>query len=253
MYYRVIPLPGNPLDLDMDMMRDFIDDNVRTRMERVPGVSQVQVNGGAERQIQILVDPAALAERRITPLELRQAVRSRNRDVSGGDVDLGKQRYLLRTVGRFDTLADLEDLIVARRGDAIVRLSDVAEVRFDHFELRRLSFAEGQPSIQLSVSRVAGSNVIDIKRQLGPVITAINADLLEPNGMELAVTSDDVIYVENSVRNVWQNLALGTVFATLILFAFLRSRAATLIGVWAYPSAQFRPFSGCSYLAERSM
>ena len=61
MYYRVVPLSGNPRALDMDMMRDFIDDNVRTRMERVRGVSQVDVRGGAERQIQIYVDPAALA------------------------------------------------------------------------------------------------------------------------------------------------------------------------------------------------
>ena len=244
MYYRVIPLPGNPLGLDMDMMQDFIDDNVRTRMERIPGVSQVQVNGGAERQIQIIVDPAALAERRITPIEVRQQIRARNRDVSAGDVDVGKQRYLLRTVGRFDDVADLEDLIIARRGDAIVRLSDVAEVRFDHFELRRLSFAEGQPALQVSVNRVAGSNVIDIKRRLQPVIAAINEDLLEPNGMHLGVTSDDVVYVENSVRNVWQNLALGTLFATLILFAFLRSRSATLVGVMGVPICSLAAFLG---------
>lgn len=244
MYYRIVPLPGNPLGLDMDMMQDFVDDNVRTRMERVPGVSQVQVNGGAERQVQILIDPAALAERRITPMEVRQRIRARNRDVSGGDVDVGKQRYLLRTVGRFDDLTDLENLIIARRGDAVVRLSDVAEVRFDHFELRRLSFAEGQAALQVSVNRVAGSNVIDIKRQLQPVIAAINEDLLEPNGMRMNVTSDDVIYVENSVRNVWQNLALGTLFATLILFAFLRSRVATLVGVMGVPICSLAAFLG---------
>lgn len=244
MYYRIVPLPGNPLDLDMDMMQDFVDDYVRTRMERVPGVSQVQVNGGAERQIQILVDPAALAERRITPMEVRQRVRARNRDVSGGDVDVGKQRYLLRTIGRFDDLTDLENLIIARRGDAIVRLSDVAEIRFDHFEQRRLSFAEGQPALQISVNRVAGSNVIDIKRGLQPVIAAINEDVLEPNGMRMNVTADDVVYVENSVRNVWQNLALGTLFATLILFAFLRSRAATLVGVVGVPICSLAAFLG---------
>ena len=244
MYYRIVPLPGNPLGIDMDMMQDFIDDNVRTRMERVPGVSQVQVNGGAERQVQILIDPAALAERRITPMEVRQQIRARNRDVSGGDVDVGKQRYLLRTIGRFDDLTDLENLIIARRGDAIVRLADVAEVRFDHFELRRLSFAEGQPALQISVNRVAGSNVIDIKRRLQPVIADINEDLLKPNGMRMGVTSDDVVYVENSVRNVWQNLALGTLFATLILFAFLRSRSATFVGVMGVPICSLAAFLG---------
>ncbi|HSN71443.1 MAG TPA: efflux RND transporter permease subunit, partial [Steroidobacteraceae bacterium] len=66
MFFRVSPLPGNPRGLDMDMMLDFFVDNVRTRLERVPGVSQVDVNGGAERQVQIIVDPARLAERQVT-------------------------------------------------------------------------------------------------------------------------------------------------------------------------------------------
>lgn len=76
MFFRVSPLPGNPAGLDMNMMRDFIDDNVRTRMERIPGVSQVDVRGGAERQIRILVDPERLAQRGITLTELRDAIRA---------------------------------------------------------------------------------------------------------------------------------------------------------------------------------
>ncbi len=100
-------------------MHDFVDDNVRPRMERVDGrLAQVNIGGGAERQVRILVDPAALAERGITLDAIRDAMRARNRDVSGGDLDCGKRRYLLRTVGRFDNLDELEDLILARRGDA---------------------------------------------------------------------------------------------------------------------------------------
>ena len=244
MYYRVVPLPENPLGLDMDMMQDFIDDNVRVRMERVAGVSQVAVGGGAERQIQVLVDPAALAERRITPIQIRDALRARNRDVSAGDIDVGKRRYLLRTVGRFDALTDLEDLIVSRRGDAVVRLGDIAEVRFDHFEIRQLSYANGNPAINLAVSRVAGSNVIDIKRAMGPVVESLNEDVLRPNGMVMGLTSDDVRYVEDSIRNVWKNLALGGVLATLVMFAFLRSARATLIGVMGVPICAMAAFMG---------
>lgn len=83
MYFRVMPLDGNPRNLDMVMMQDYVDDNVRVRMETVPGVSMVNVYGGAERQIQILLDPASLAERDITIAQVRDAIRARNRDVSG--------------------------------------------------------------------------------------------------------------------------------------------------------------------------
>src|SRR6056297_1900520 len=140
MYFRITPLDDNPFELDMRLMYDFIDDNVRPRMERVPGVSRINIRGGTERQIRILVDPAALAERDLTLTQVRDAIRSRNRDVSAGDVDLGKRRYLLRTIGRFESLEDIDDLIVARRGDSLVQLKDVAEVEAAYYEQRGLSF-----------------------------------------------------------------------------------------------------------------
>jgi multidrug efflux pump subunit AcrB len=235
MYFRVVPLEGNPLSVDVDLMRDFVDDFVRTRMERVPGVSQVSVGGGAERQIQIIVDPARLAERGLSLLSVREAVRQRNRDVSGGDVDSGKRRYLLRTVGRFENVAELRQLIIDERAGTLIRLADVAEVHSDHSEIRQLSFANGQPGLSLSVRRESGSNVIDIKQRMLPVMEELNRDVLAPVGMEMYLTSDDVRYVEDSLANVWQNLAIGATLASLVLFLFLRSWSGTLIAVVGLP------------------
>ena len=107
MFFRIMPRPDNPKDIDMVQMRDFIEDHVRTQIERVPGVSDASVWGGAKRQIRVYVDPVKLAEREITLIDVRNAIRARNRDVSGGDLDSGKRRYLLRTVGRFTTVDDM--------------------------------------------------------------------------------------------------------------------------------------------------
>ena len=166
MYFRVSPLPGNPRELDMDMMRDFVDDNVRARLESVTDVSDVGLGGGAEKQIQILFDPAALAERKISLTDVRRAVAARNRDTSGGEIESGKRRYLLRTIGRFDTPEDLNDLIIARRGDNIIRLKDVADVRLGHFEIYTRAYVNDRPIIFLSIRREAGSNVISIKEEV---------------------------------------------------------------------------------------
>ncbi|MEE8099160.1 MAG: efflux RND transporter permease subunit, partial [Hyphomicrobium sp.] len=163
MYFRVAPLEGNPRQLDMDMMRDFIDDNVRVRLESVKDVSRVWVGGGAEKQIQILINAPALADRSLTAMDIRRALASRNRDTSGGEIESGKRRYLLRTIGRFDDIEGLEDLIVARQGDTIIKLRDVADVRLSHFEIRRNAYVNGQSVIFLGIRREAGSNVIDIK------------------------------------------------------------------------------------------
>ena len=178
MFFRVSPLAGNPRQLDMDMMRDFVDDNVRARLESVQDVSRVTVGGGAEKQIQILIDAAALAERNLTLTDLRQALATRNRDTSGGEIESGKRRYLLRTIGRFDKIEDLEKLIVARRGDSIIRLADVADVRLDHFEITQHGYVNGEPIIFLAIRREAGSNVISIKRDVLKEVEAINRDIL---------------------------------------------------------------------------
>jgi multidrug efflux pump subunit AcrB len=244
MYFRAAPLDGNPRGLNMDMMRDFIDDNVRTAMETVPGVSSVELWGGAARQIQILVDPAALAERKLTVADVRAALRSRNRDVSGGELDAGKRRYLLRTIGRFASTEELESLVLARRGDAITRLGDVAEVRLDHFEVQRESFVNGKPSLFLAVNRELGSNVVDIKQAMMAEVARLDQEVLRPAGMELALNADDVVYVQQSIATVWRNLALGAALATLVMFLFLRSLRATLVGVLGIPICTIAAFLG---------
>jgi multidrug efflux pump subunit AcrB len=244
MYFRIAPLAGNPFELDITLMFDFIDDNVRPRMERVEGVSRINIGGGADRQVRILVDPAALAERGITLDAIRDALRARNRDASGGDLELGKRRYLLRTIGRFRDLQELEDMILTRRGDSLIRLRDVAEVQMSHYELRNVSSSNGRPTMSISVDREPGSNVIDIKRALLPVVDEINAQVLGPAGMEMSLTSDDVRYVQASVANVWQNLGLGALLATLVMYAFLRSARATLVGVIGIPICTIAAFLG---------
>ena len=244
MYFAVLPQPGNPRGLDIDLMRDFVDDTVRTRMERVPGVSQVGIGGGAERQVQVWVAPARLAERQLTLSEIRAAIRERNRDFSAGDIDSGDGRYLMRTVGRFVSVEQLAELIVAERDGAFVRLGDVAEVRLDHSEIRGRSFSRGEPSLSLQVRRETGSNVIAIKDAMLPVVDEINRDLLNPIGMQMVLNSDDARYVEDSVSNVWSNLGIGALLAAAVLFGFLRSARLTAVGLIGVPLCALAAFLG---------
>ncbi|MEA1080050.1 efflux RND transporter permease subunit [Marinobacter qingdaonensis] len=244
MYLRVSTLAGNPRQLDIELMRDFIEDRVRPRMESVAGVSEVEVGGGADRQMQILVNEAALAQRGLSLVELRAAITERNRDISGGEIEAGKRRYLLRTVGRFDDLEALEQLVVQRQGDSVVRLGDVAEVRTGHSRIRELALINGQRVIGLQVRRESGSNVIDIKHAMMDEVAAINEEVLKPAGMVLELTADDARYVEASVANVWTNLGIGAVFATLVMYLFLRSGRATLAGVSGIPLCAIAAFIG---------
>lgn len=244
MYFAITPRAGNPLRLDMNMVTDYIDNEIRPRMERVRGVSEVQLRGGAERQIQIHVDPAKLAQRGLTLTDVRSAIRERNRDTSAGDLDDGKRRYLIRTMGRFKDIESLEQLTLAHRNDAHIRLSDVAEIRLSHYEVRGVAIVDDERALTMAVKRESGSNVIDIKRDMLREIEEIRRDLLEPRGLTIALIGDDVRYVEASVQKVAMNLALGALLATLVLYLFLRSGRATLIGLLGMPICTIAAFIG---------
>lgn len=244
LFFRTVPLAGNPKNIDLELMRDFIDDEVRPVMERVEGVSRVRLLGGAARQIRIEVDPAKLAERNLSLADVRNVIRQRNTDVSAGDLDSGKRRYLIRTVGRFTDLEDIRDLIVVRRGDAIVKLRNLATVTLDHAELRRKNYSNGAPNIWVSVVRQTGSNVIEIRDKMLPIVDQLNEDLLRPNGLEMSLSSEDVSYVEDSVANVVQNILIGAVLAAIVMFLFLRSGSATLIGMMGMPICIVAGFIG---------
>ncbi len=244
MFFRVQPVEGNPRGLRMEEMNDFLDERVRTPLERIDGVSEVRIWGGVERQAQVYVDPRLLAERGVSLAEVRDALRARNRDISGGDIDSGKRRYLLRTVGRFDRVADIEDLIIRRDGDATLRLRDIGHVELGFAEARSKTYVNGERAVNLSIRREPGSNVIATKDAVLDEVARINRSVLEPAGMRLTATTDDVRYVESAVANVWQNLIIGAVLATIVMYIFLRSVPATLIGVAGIPVCTIASFLG---------
>jgi len=244
MYFRLMPESGRFSEDDILALRDWAEEYVQTPMERVSGVSSVGMRGGAERQLRVYVDPVRLAERGIRLTELRDAIRARNRDVSGGDLDSGKRRYLLRTIGRFDSPEELEDLVIAERDGRFVRLRDVGHAELSYAEVRSYAYSEGKPILAFAVSRQIGSNVIEIKRDMMETVAELNRDVLSPKGLTLVRTADDVVYVTDAVQVVQRNLAIGAGLAVLVLYLFLRSVPATLIGAVGIPICTIAAFLG---------
>ena len=158
---------------------------------------------------------------------MRDAITARNRDISGGEIETGKRRYLLRTIGRFEDLEDLSELILARRGDSLIRLGDVAEVQ--------LGPLRAEPPVlhrRRAGHRPVGAARGRLQRHRHQATRCsrrwkhINRDVLKPAGMVMRLIADDVGYVEASLGNVWTNLAIGAVLASLVMFLFLRSGCA---------------------------
>ncbi len=244
MYFRIQPLPGNPNNINLVMMLDYIENHISPQIERVPGVSQVDMWGGAERQVRIYVDPAKLAQREITLSELRNKIRGRNHDTSGGDMESGKRRYLLRTIGSFKSLEDIENMVIAYKNETTIRLRDIGFVELDHAEIRVKSFANGRANITLGIRRQVGSNVIETMDGVMAKVAELNRTALNPQGMQIQLTSEDVKYVKDAISVVRQNLLIGAILVTMVLFLFLRSISATLIGAIGIPICTIAAFLG---------
>jgi HAE1 family hydrophobic/amphiphilic exporter-1 len=150
----------NPVDIDT--MRDFAEDVIKSRFERVPGVAASNVYGGREREVQVLVDPAKLAARSLTIMDLAEALDEENRDYSAGDFDEGKRTYVVRTVGEYKSPEQIENVIVARRNGAPVYVRDLASVRLTYKDPLHVVRQRGAPCIAVNAVRETGANVLEI-------------------------------------------------------------------------------------------
>jgi len=148
---------------------DFCDEHVKPRLERISGIASANIYGGQERELQVIVDSDALAARHVTIPELMRALDAENQNISAGDFDEGKRRYIARTVGEFESPEDVADVIIKRVDGLPVKVGDVARVSLGHEDIQVVVRHEGTPTIVINAVRETGSNVIVVMQRLrGP-------------------------------------------------------------------------------------
>ncbi len=159
---------------------DFVEDVVKDRIERVAGVGEVNVYGGSEREIEIVVDPTLLARYRLTVGRVLQALRRANAAISAGDVDEGKRRYVVRTEAELNTLETIRRVVLRSVRDpdtgrlARVTVADVAEVGFAYKEPVANIRLTGEQAIAFNAERETGANVIETMEGLRRAVAEFN-------------------------------------------------------------------------------
>ncbi len=232
-WFVFYPLENNPIPIDS--MRDYAEDVIKARFERIPGVAASNVYGGREREMQVLVDPAKLAARSLTITDLARALDRENRDFSAGDFDEGKRSYVVRTVGEYRGPEDIEAVIVARRDGAPVYVRDVASVKLDYKDAAHVVRQRGETCIAVNAIRQTGANVLEIMKGLREAVRELNEEQLHPQGFTLFQVYDETDYIYSSLTLVQQNLLVGSFLAVLVLYLFLRTGSTTLVIGLAIP------------------
>ena len=220
---------------------DFLEDEIKERLERIDGVSSVNVFGGVSRELQIVINPEELARYNMTIPAVVQSLRSENISVSAGEVDEGKRRYVVRAEGRLDTIQAIEDVVLRSEGQGAagilgrVRVSDVANVGFAYKENTAQLRFRGEPALAFNLIREQGANVISTMAEVKTVLAELEAGPITRENLVMEQVYDETIYIEGAIDLVVQNIWIGGLLAAFVLLTFLRSPRATLVISLAIP------------------
>ncbi len=230
-WFQLTTAEGN--DADIASYQDFVEDNVITRFERVPGVSTVFAFGGRTHEVRITFDPYKAAGLGLDLTSIPGELGT-NEDVSAGNTEVGRRMYTVRFSGKYE-VDSLGDLVLAWRDGRPVKLRDIARIEMTMVDATTKLHLNGGPAIGMGISPESGANVLDVLDGIREASDEMRAGTLKRAGLELLMGFDQSEYIEASIRMVRNNLLLGMGLAIVVLWWFLRRFRATLIVALSIP------------------
>ena len=219
----------------------IVEEVIRRRMENVPGVATVNINGSSTREIQIEPDTAKLRARRIGIDQVLTALRTDNIDAPVGNITIGQNDKSVRVDARFKTVADFANLVVARRDGLQVRLGDVATIIDGSKEQTSFARIDGVRAVSLDMLKVRGSNTVEVGQGVKASIERLKTEL--PKDIELSILSDQSKFVKASVDGVKRTIIEGGLLTVFIVFLFLSSWRSTIITGLTLPISVIATFT----------
>ena len=208
-------------------LRRYADETLKKRLEPVGGVAAVKVSGGLEDEVQVLLDPQRLAQLNLTPARVIDRLRQENVNISGGAIDEGNQRYLVRTVNQFATVEQMQEMLVAVDQGVPVRLRDVAQVAQGFKEREAIIRMDGREAIELAIYKEGDANTVAVAEGLAEQLERLRENL--PADVDLIVVDDQSVFIRGSLDDVRNEALMGGVLAILIIFFFLRDGWSTFV------------------------
>jgi multidrug efflux pump subunit AcrB len=230
-WFAIRPLPGN--DRDVASYQDFVEEVVQSRIERVAGVANSDLYGGRNREVRITFDPFRAAALGIDVPTLARMTGG-NTDVSGGFKDVGRRQYTIRFSGKYD-LEQLSGIVLTWRDGQPVHLHDVAEVSVEMRDARGSLNQNGGASLAMNAQPEQNVNVLEVMTELKAVVQELNEGVLKRAGLHMSQDYDETLYITDSINMLRNNLLLGVLLATAVLWWFLRRWRATLMVALAIP------------------
>jgi HAE1 family hydrophobic/amphiphilic exporter-1 len=232
-----IALSGNR---SLRELTEYADKVIKIQLERSPGVGEVDLVGGLQRAINVWIDPDRLAAYGIPITAVRQAMVRQNAEAPGGNVTSGANERTLRTMGRFENPEELNDLVVATLNGQPVRVRDLGSAEDGTKEQRSIARLDGVPTVSLDVLRQSGANTVAVIDGVKTALARVQSQL--PPDLKIEVIRDQSEYIHSALHEINLHLILGSIFASLVVLAFMRSWRSTAIAAVAIPTSVIATF-----------
>lgn len=221
-------------------LRWFCEEELKKRLDVVPGLASVKVTGGEEEVVEIRLDEAELKRYGLEISTVTRRLVEENINRAGGSLYENDARYLVRTLNEFEDLEDIASTIVARVEDRKVYLKDIAEVVYGHKDRDLIARIDGEEGVELAFYKEGDANTVQVSRDLRSAMVDLNDKLSDQVAM--TATFEGAAFIENSISEVKLNAAFGGLIAILVLFLFLRDFKSTIIVGITIPVSVFLTF-----------
>lgn len=233
-------------DYSVEELRDYAE-YLQDEIESISEISRVDIKGVNEREIKINVDLLKLQAYNISFFDIETAVTSENLSMSGGEIIQGNFQRSIRISGEFKNVNEIENVIVKRDKGQIVYLKDVADVIFGFKDPTNFARLNKNPVVSLQVVKKSGENLLNATDEIFALMDKAQKSHAIPESLDIHYTNDQSDRVRKQLNNLVNNMIMGVLFVTLILFYFLGSRNALIVGL-AIPLSMFTSFIVLSML-----
>lgn len=212
---------------DLVKLRTWTENWLQDRLLAVQGVAGTEIVGGLKREIRVHLDPKKLDKHRLSLDTIIKRLKDENLEQFGGRVIAGPREIIARTMGEFQSIEEIKNVVVARTDESKLYLRDIAHVEDGSEDVRLVTRLNGKPCVKLSVLRQADANIVEVARAVNDKIRELEPNL--PAGLRLGVVENQADYIEAALAGVRNAAIEGAILVVIITYLFLANWGQTLV------------------------
>jgi HAE1 family hydrophobic/amphiphilic exporter-1 len=217
----------------------LVEDKISSRIERIDGVASVDITGGYENEVEILLNQSRLQGFGLSNSQVANILRSENLNLPGGEIDKGSKSLTVRTLGEYESVQEIANLPITLNTGAVIKLSDIAEVNVKAKELTSINRVNGQSSIGFSVTKQTDFNTVQVSEKVASEIKKLAE---EEETLTITTVYDSSEFITSSIGNVATSGLVGGLLAVVIIYLFLRNVGSTLVIAISIPVSVIATF-----------